>query len=416
MNSPSADSPTRPDAPPPRRIALYSHDTQGLGHVRRNLLIARALAGPTTSPAILMLSGVREAAAFAMPDGVDCLTLPSLAKNDAGAYEPRTLTVPMTELIALRTGTISAAIESFQPHVLVVDKVPLGAFGELQPTLVRLRERVGTRTVLGLREILDAPHVIRREWNEQNFEKAVLKYYDQIWVYGDQTIFDPVTEYGMHPAIADRVRHTGYLDPHALAGDASGDARALDGLHLPNEPFALCVVGGGRDGVDLGRAFLEAPRPAGLASVLVTGPRMPDDAVDQLRMIAEGDRNLHVRHFVTDPTPLMRQATMIVAMGGYNTLCEIVSLRKPALIVPRIAPRTEQLIRARRLAGLGLVDLLQPESLSPISIGAWLHRTDTQPAEREGLIDMQGLDRLARLMEELLTEDSPERERIHAVG
>ena len=48
-------------------------------------------------------------------------------------------------------------------------------------------------------------------------------------------------------------------------------------------------------------------------------------------------------------------------MGGYNTYCEILSFDKPALIVPRVQPREEQLIRARRAAELGLIEMLLPE-------------------------------------------------------
>jgi predicted glycosyltransferase len=58
---------------------------------------------------------------------------------------------------------------------------------------------------------------------------------------------------------------------------------------------------------------------------------------------------------------LIAGARAVVAMGGYNTYCEILSFDKPALIVPRMRPREEQLIRARRAAELGLIDMLLPE-------------------------------------------------------
>ena len=61
---------------------------------------------------------------------------------------------------------------------------------------------------------------------------------------------------------------------------------------------------------------------------------------------------------------LMNRASAIVAMGGYNTFCEILSLDKPALIVPRARPRLEQTIRARRAAELGLLRVLEdPEEI-----------------------------------------------------
>ena len=67
-----------------RRVALYSHDTMGIGHMRRNLLIAQALAHGPQPVSILMVAGAREVSAFGLPPGVDCLTLPSLFKDDKG--------------------------------------------------------------------------------------------------------------------------------------------------------------------------------------------------------------------------------------------------------------------------------------------------------------------------------------------
>src|SRR5258707_3108192 len=52
------------------------------------------------------------------------------------------------------------------------------------------------------------------------------------------------------------------------------------------------------------------------------------------------------------------RAAGVVAMGGYNTFCEILSFDKPALIVPRTTPRLEQFIRAARAQELGLASML----------------------------------------------------------
>ena len=45
---------------------------------------------------------------------------------------------------------------------------------------------------------------------------------------------------------------------------------------------------------------------------------------------------------------LMEKAVGVVAMAGYNTFCEILSLDKRAILVPRTKPREEQLLRALR--------------------------------------------------------------------
>ena len=73
----------------PLRIALYSHDTMGLGHARRNGLIARALASAPLGAEVLLITGAREAGTFPLPPGVDCVTLPAYRKGRDGHYTAR---------------------------------------------------------------------------------------------------------------------------------------------------------------------------------------------------------------------------------------------------------------------------------------------------------------------------------------
>src|SRR5262245_187949 len=186
----------------PRRIALYSHDTMGIGHVRRNLLIAQTLVRSASGTSILLIAGAREACAFALPPGVDCLTLPSLSKDGDGAYETRRLGIDKEELVTLRARAVAAALDSFGPDVLIVDKVPRGALCELDLALHTLRTRGRTSCVLGLREVLDDPASVRREWDSLGNEDAIRTYYDAIWVYGDPLVYDPVAEYGFAADVA----------------------------------------------------------------------------------------------------------------------------------------------------------------------------------------------------------------------
>jgi predicted glycosyltransferase len=146
------------------RIVLYSHDTMGLGHVRRNLLIAQALQRSLPKVEILLITGASEATSFSMPPNVDCLTLPRLYKQEDGSYRPRQFTMPLAEMTAMRSSLIQSAIDSFKPDLLIVDNVPLGALKELDPVLRSKRSEGRTQCVLGLRDVLDNPEAVRREW------------------------------------------------------------------------------------------------------------------------------------------------------------------------------------------------------------------------------------------------------------
>ena len=68
------------------RVVLYSHDTMGLGHMRRNLLVAQTLACSSLQATVLIAAGAREAGYFYLPANVDCLTLPAIQKAANGGY------------------------------------------------------------------------------------------------------------------------------------------------------------------------------------------------------------------------------------------------------------------------------------------------------------------------------------------
>ncbi len=385
------------------RIVLYSHDTMGIGHMRRNQLIAQTLARPPREADILMIAGAREANAFVMPPGVDCLTLPSLRKGKDGCYKPRCLNVSLEELGALRTKVIGAAMEAFKPDVLIVDKVPRGAVRELDPILEDLRTQGLTRCVLGLRDVLDDPDTVRREWRNAANEEAIERYYDAIWVYGDRSVYDPVSEYRLPSGLAAKVRYTGYLDRHVRAEEAEAEDMApLPDLALPPGRLVLCMVGGGQDGARLAEAFVDAELPPETNAVVMTGPFMPTEVRNRLRRLAAARPRLRVLEFVTGPEPLLSRADRVIAMGGYNTVCEVLSYEKHALIVPRVEPRREQLVRVERLRELGLLDFLHPDEVGPEALAGWLARDLGPPPRVRDRVDLNGLARLPGLLDEVI--------------
>lgn len=382
------------------RVALYSHDTMGLGHARRNLLIAQAISESFENADILLITGNRETTTFPMPERTDCLTMPSIHKAVDGSYRARRLDVPLHDLIRLRSGLIDSALETFQPDLFIVDNVPRGVSRELDPVLERLRQRGTTRCVLGLRDVLDSPQTVAWEWARKDNYEAIRRYFDQVWVFGDREIYDPVAAYGFPADIAERFRFAGYLDQRARLSIArAGDADPLASFRFSTDRLALCVVGGGQDGAQLAETFVRSPMPEGMHGIVLTGPFMPDGVLADLYQVAAQRDDMGVLEFVPEPGVLMARADRVVAMGGYNTICEVLSHEKTALIVPRVVPRQEQLIRARRMSNLGLFDMCHPDDLCPEAIGAWLASPAAQiPAGP----DLLGVHRLPALVDGVL--------------
>lgn len=350
------------------RIALYSHDTMGLGHMRRNLLLAEELAASALQPNILLISGSREVSRFALARGIDVVSLPALYKDSAARYHARSLDVTLSDLIAIRSATILGALKAFEPDLFVVDNVPRGAVRELDPAMNYLRRRGRTRCVLGLRDILDAARDVRAEWTRADNYTAVRRNYDMIWVYGDQAVSDVAQEYGFPADIASRVRYTGYLNQHVRTASAPDEPleQPVDGNTV------VCMLGGGQDGVALAEAFARTPLAAPLNGLLVTGPLMSAPRRAELARAVADNPQMRMLEFISNPMAAMRAARCVVTMGGYNSVCDVLSIGARALVVPRVVPRTEQLIRAQRLSARGLLDMMRPEVVTPDALHQWV--------------------------------------------
>ena len=381
------------------RVAMYSPGMVGFGHIRRNASIAQALRGSALQPVLVMIAEAWQAGAMPMPQGVDCLTLPALRKETDGRCNARFLDVSNQELVRLRAGVIESTIKALEPDVLIVDHLPRGAARELEPTLAYLRKHTDTRCVLGLRDILQDPTTVHRAWSDQGNGDAIRAYYDAVWIYCDPAVYDPVREYGLFNNMADRVHYTGYIDERPRLEFAPRDADTPAGH--PTRRLALCLVGGGQDGSAVADAFVQTDLPPDMTGVIVTGPYMPNAAQRRLRRRAARRRDMTVLEFVPEPAPLINRADRIVAMGGYNTMCELLSFEKHALVVPRVT-NAEQWIRAQRMRELGLIHVLHPDRLGPEALGAWLARDLGPPPPSHTKIDFGGLTRIPCLLAELL--------------
>ncbi len=391
-----------------KRILIYSHDSFGLGHLRRCRTIAHALVGRRRDLSVLILSGSPIIGSFDFRTRVDFVRVPGMIKLRNGDYTPLNLNMAPEETLAMRASIIRHTAEIFDPDLFLVDKEPLGLRGEVAETLEILRQR-GTRLVLGLRDVLDEPEMLAPEWERKNVAPALSRLYDQIWIYGLPQICDPLDGLGLPETVQRKAVYTGYLPRSVPDAPLSPEAeRAAD------EPFVLVTAGGGGDGDELIDWVLRAYEQAGpmpWRAVLVFGPFMPSERQAEFRQRAATLRQVSTLVFDAHLEALMERAAGVVAMGGYNTFCEILSLDKPAVIVPRTRPRLEQRIRAERAQELGLVRMLDPDFLADTrAMAAAIRNLAVQNRPSEvvvpGLLD--GVESIARLTDRALERPAAE--------
>ena len=393
-------APRSPHAP---RVLIYSHDTFGLGHIRRCRAIANALIASFPHISIIIVSGSSVISSFQFGDGVDYVRIPGIEKQSDGRYEPHHLNLELGDTLRLRTDLIKQTVLSFDPDVVIVDKEPVGLRGELKPSLDILRGR-GARIVLGLRDVLDEPAVLLEEWRRIGALDALDAFYDDIFVYGLDGIYQPLAGLPDQHRFADKIRYVGYLK------------RAVPSPTPPNrypritkQPFILVTPGGGGDGagvIDWVISAYEADPTIALPALIVFGPFMSREKRKEFAERIARNPKLEGLGFEPRLELLMNRAHCVVAMGGYNTFCEILSFDKPALIVPRVKPRLEQAIRARRADELRLVDMLCDPSETgegerdPWVMAAALHALPKRPPPSQAFMPdlLDGLPAISRAL------------------
>lgn len=379
------------------RIFIYSHDTYGLGHLRRSLLIAESL-GHNMSPApvVLIATGSPRTHSFECPPGTDTIKLPSVVKTADGRYRPRTLDVSLAEIVRLRSNLLIESARSFAPDVVIVDHSPAGMEGELRPMFRALATlRRPPRIVLGLRDIIDDAARVRAEWDREDIWSLIDRVYDRVLVYGDPKIKSTASELDLETRYPGKIVHTGYLGRQI--------SNELKALAKAEPPRVLVSTGGGGDGQNVLRAyasFLESlPGKAPFHSTIVTGPFLSRRRQVELtqRFHASG-QPVEVLEFTNRMEELHATSSATISMAGYNTAVEVLANGVPALFVPRSAPRLEQTIRAERLAACSPVTWCSDAACTPERIASFLESAlspESRAAAERSDLDLTGLKRLA---------------------
>ena len=269
----------------------------------------------------------------------------------------------------------------------------------MEDTLSYLKTR-DTTLVLGLREVMDAPELLRAEWQQRDVMRKIGRFYDMIWTYGPPDFYDPLTGLDAPASVRAKMKYVGFLQ-RSLSHDQMPE-------HRPEGDYLLVTTGGGGDGSDLVHDVIHAyQQDATLThkALVVLGPYMP--AKKRQKLLRKGGAIPHLKmiEFDNRMEDLVAGAKAVVAMGGYNTYCEILSFDKPALIVPRVRPRQEQLIRARRGAELGMVEMLLPEQAEDALLFAAALKNlpnRPRPSQSNPNLRLDGLANISQVVGDLL--------------
>jgi predicted glycosyltransferase len=214
---------------------------------------------------------------------------------------------------------------------------------------------------------MDDAASVKKDWQEKRVYQQLEDLYSEIWIYGIQEFYDPIAEYEIPEAVSRKMYFTGYIPRKMPGKDAVHHIKKELGLKK-DERLVVVTTGGGGDGYKVMDTYLTALESHGLKlpfkSVLITGPFMPKL---QRRDVFKRSRRLGVRtyHFYRQMEKIFAAADLVVSMGGYNTLCEILGQGTLSLVIPRETPRKEQIIRARAFHRQNLIDYIAWDEFTP---------------------------------------------------
>jgi predicted glycosyltransferase len=345
------------------------------------------------------MTGSLQAGTFALPENLDYVKLPAMPKRNLYESLPPTegYTGSHNSTIRFRTAMALTAVQSFDPHLIVIDHAPAGLFRELAPAIDWLRRRNPSPSLaLLMRDITFGPEQTRSIWTNEGVYPLLDEAYARILIYGDRRVFDPIGAYGLSEVAASRTRFCGYLAPSPAR---RSPAQVRDVVGAGTLPLVAVSVGGGADGCSLLRAYLAGlrsrPGPP-VHSYVVTGPLLPEQDRREIMEMVNALPNVCTLDFDPDFVAAVHAADAVVCMGGYNSLAESVYFGKRPIVVPRVPGSEEQVLRVEGFARLGLATVVGPDPLSAAAL--WqaiddeLNRADA-PAP---IVDFDGLNQIAR--------------------
>jgi predicted glycosyltransferase/CheY-like chemotaxis protein len=377
------------------RMLFYSHDTFGMGHLQRSLKLIGAAMELHPDISVLLVTGSPVVHRYELPAGADYVKLPAVQKVGSSDYASRSLLMSGPGVRNLRTNLLLRVVQDYDPNVLFVDHSPAGMQGEMVPALEWLTERTQCRRVLGLRDVTDDAANVRALWKEQGIYELLQRHYDDVVVFGNKEIYDPVREYQLPHSIRNSVSYLGFVCEQRVS---------IPEPVPSSKPRVAVSIGGGDGAISTIFAYLEMLKhhsdSLNVHSEVLTGPLVSDEDMQEVLARAEG-LPVVVHKFMPSTSEFFAHADLVVATAGYNTVTQILQYAKRAVLIPRVLYRREQLVRARRLEELGLVGCLHPMDISPARLAEALTRAleDTNEpltaARSRGSLPLDGAQRFA---------------------
>lgn len=255
------------------------------------------------------------------------------------------------------------------------------------------------KMVLILQDIIDSPILIKEIWKKRGYFEAMEKYYDQIFVLGSPRVFDPRKEYGFSSSLCAKTKFLGYIR-RSRGMQKSTTIRSQ--LEIGKKaPFVLVTSGEGDDDVEFFNEYLDGleqvTESTDFTSILVLDAEMSNEDRASIRSRARNFAKVRTLDATDDLMSYMEAADLVVSRGGYRSVCEILTLNKAAIVIPRVELVQEHSIRASRMAHLGLLTMIHYDELTAKGLVGTIQRALKEKKRAYARVVPLSLDALPHL-------------------
>ncbi|OLP46505.1 glycosyltransferase family protein [Rhizobium oryziradicis] len=377
--------------PAPKRVMFYVQHLLGIGHLARASRIAGAMV--EVGFAVTLVTGGAPVKGFP-GEGIAHAQLPAVlsATGFSGLVDSDGAAVDAA-FEQNRTALLLETFERMKPDVVIVEAFPFGRRQvrfELLPLLAAIK--AAEHKPLLFSSVRDILQENRKPGRDQETVDLVLEHFDGVLVHGDPHFVRLEETFPLAETIADKIYYTGLVA-------APEPAPAQD-------PFDIVVsAGGGAVGAALIEAAMSAQQILGGDDrwCLITGPNLPQADYDRFADVAP--QNVTLYRFRPDFPALLPRAKLSISQAGYNTVCDLLRARCPALLVPFAAGgETEQTVRAQKLQALGLAHVILEEGLNGAAMAEAVARAKALQFPEDLTVSLNGAAETARLVAEKLDQ------------
>ena len=372
-------------------IFFYVQYLQGVGHLYRATRIARAMSNACLE--VNMVSGGVPVPILDM-DTINLHQLRAIKCRDGNFSDLVDATgQPIDDAFRdTRRNELLSLFAQQRPAMIIIEAFPFGR-RQMRFELIPLLEMARSVTpkpliVCSIRDILQVSH--KPERVAETLE-LVKEFFDFVLVHGDPNFASLDETFPGAAEIAGEIHYTGMVSGSGVLPVSDGSA---DG-------DILISAGGGATRSERLLEISIAAKPLSCARDrhwrLLAGPNLPEQEYRKLSLNLPDGITLEPNR--DDFASLLAQCAVSVSQAGYNTVVDLVRSRCRSVLVPYCdRGETEQLFRARRLADMGLAQLIEADELGPKSLAGAIDAALAGPVPGPANIDIGGAEKSASLI------------------